>query len=252
MTELLEVGAPLAGDPWTWLALVGLGALLALDETSLGQTWLSMPVPTGLLAGLIVGRPDVGLAVGVLFQLATVGNLPVGMNFTLDPVGAVIGMTGATVLGGWAPASLLAPHAAAHWGWLLLGTCLASLAGHAALEAERGLHLRWMLVAYRTLRDGKLGRIDRLQTRCLMGTAARGALLTLLWLVLAEVAWLPAYALLPDSGRRALALVIVIVPGLAVGSLIDRYGRRGAGPVVAAWAVGGFLVTRFVLARILF
>lgn len=246
IAPLAAVPAIVSGDATTWLAVAALGAVLALDDTSLGQTWLSLPVPAGFLAGLLVGRPDVGLVVGMLFQLATIGNLPVGMNFTLDPVSAVVGVTAGTVLGGWSPPMALDLGAASHWGWLLVATCLASLAGHAALEAERGLHLRWMLAGYRTLRDGNLGRLGRLQIGCLLVTAGRGALLTALFALLLQIGWLPAFELLPVSVERALALLALIVPGLAVGTLVERFGRRGAGPVVAAWSVACFIVAKYL------
>lgn len=236
----------LVADPQAW-ALVGmLAAVLALDDTAFAQTWLSLPAPAGLLAGLVLGEPLVGLAVGVLCQCVMLGNLPVGVSVALDPVTAVVGVTAGAVFADWAPAGLLAAGGAARWGWLLVACCLASLAGHVAVAGERRLHLLWMQEGARTLRDGKVVRVERLHARCLLVTAARGALLAILWAAVTALAWLPLFDLLPSAVLTALALLPLAAPGLAIGTIIERFGYRAAAPAVALWGAAAFLAARYL------
>ncbi len=236
----------LVADPQAWALVASLAAVLALDDTAFAQTWLSLPAPAGLLAGLVLGDPLVGLAVGVLCQCVMLGNLPVGVSVALDPVTAVVGVTAGAIFADWAPAGLLASGGAARWGWLLAACCLASLAGHVAVAGERRLHLIWMQEGARTLREGKVARVERLHARCLLVTAARGALLATLWAAVTVVAWLPLFDALPAAVVTALALLPVAAPGLAVGTIIERFGYRAAAPAVALWGAAAFLATRYL------
>jgi mannose PTS system EIIC component len=59
-------------------ALVGLGAIVALDATAFGQLMLSRPLVAGALAGAIVGMPLEGALIGALMEVLSLGILPVG------------------------------------------------------------------------------------------------------------------------------------------------------------------------------
>jgi mannose/fructose/N-acetylgalactosamine-specific phosphotransferase system component IIC len=236
----------LIADPFAWLVVAALAAVLALDDTAFAQTWLSLPAPAGLLTGLVLGEPLIGLAVGVLCQCVMLGHLPVGVSVPLDPVTAVVGVTAGAVFADWAPAGLFAADGAALWGWLLVACCLASLAGHAAITGERWLHKVWMQEGARTLRDGKVARVERLHARCLVVTGVRGALLATMWAAVTVVAWLPLFGALPAAVVAALALLPVAAPGLAVGTIVERFGYRAATPAVALWGVAAFLGTRYL------
>ena len=76
-----------------WPLLVLLGMVLAMDENSLAQTWLSQPLPAGILAGCLAGDPATGALLGVLMQLVVIGNFPVGASFCLDTGSAVLGVS---------------------------------------------------------------------------------------------------------------------------------------------------------------
>jgi mannose/fructose/N-acetylgalactosamine-specific phosphotransferase system component IIC len=62
----------------SWTPLVVLGAIVALDATSLGQLMLSRPLIAGTLAGALTGMPFEGALVGGLLEALSLGILPVG------------------------------------------------------------------------------------------------------------------------------------------------------------------------------
>ncbi|MBU0742789.1 hypothetical protein KKA85_03065 [bacterium] len=234
-----------AGDPgFPWLALgltVLLGALLALDETAVAQTWLSQPLPAGILAGLLWGEPGLGLAVGLPMQLLAVGNLPVGQTFAGDKLTPVLGLVGAAAAMGW---DVAAPFAgtgagAGRLGWLLVAATLGSMIGDGVLRWERRLHNRLMLGGLRSLRDGRYEHMERAHVRCLLTTALRGGLSTLSWCLLAIVVWLPMFDLVPARLSLALCMLPWLTPALAIGSLGELYGSRHG----LRWIAGGFLLT---------
>ena len=137
--------------------------------------------------------------------------------------------------------------AAAMLGGLLVLTVLASLAGGWLVHSEWRARLGWMLDGYRSVRDGDVARLERLHWRCLVVTAGRGALLTLVWTLLSAWLWSADPSRLPRFFLEILGLVPLLVPALAVGSLIDRFDWRRAWPVVSAGAAVGFLVAWLVV-----
>ncbi len=234
-------------EPWAlagWLAL--LAGCLALDETSLAQTWLSQPLPAALLAGLACGHPAAGLAVGLPLQLVLTMNLPVGQTVTGDASGAAVAAVGAVAWRGLAPAPLGAGAGAgdgALAGWLLLGAALVCLAGHPLVQAERRLHLVWMLRGRRTLRDGWLGRVEAIHGLCLAAAFVRGALFAVAGLLALGGLWLPAFAELPAALRPGLALLPWLAAALGLGAVLERYGvgrhvRWVAAGLAAGWLLG--------------
>lgn len=230
---------------WALVSAAGLCGLLALDDTAWAQTWLSQPLPTALLIGLVCGSPQTGLAIGLPLQLVMVGNLPVGQTFLGDGTVAVAAAVAAAVLGGHHldPALIYGQHGLPLLGWLIVGAALLSLGGHFLVVAERRAHVPLMLQGHRTLRDGDLGRIQRLHHRALLMTFLRGSLGFLLGVLLLLRVWIPLLGLMPSTLLRACSIVVVLLPGLGVGTMVDRYGLRRSLPWVAAGlALGAALV----------
>ena len=224
------------------LALLALLAgLLTLDDTSLAQTWFSQPLPAALLAGFFCGDPLSGLAIGLPLQLILAVNLPVGQSFTGEPAPAIVAAVGASVLSG---RSLVVPLAAdgpqpfGFVGWMLLAAGLLSALGHFLVQAERRGHTLWMLEGHRTLRDGNLNRMASLQARCLAATFLRGSLLAVLMLLFLLWFWIPLYKYLPLRLQQSLVILPWLLPGLGLGTLVDRYGRSRAW----LWALAGLML----------
>jgi mannose/fructose/N-acetylgalactosamine-specific phosphotransferase system component IIC len=237
-----------AGGAEVWVTVFGLGllgALLSLDDTAVLQSWVSQPLPAGLLAGVIGGDPVSGLSLGLLVQLLVLSNIPVGQSFPGEHVAAVVAAVGAVTLTGHSlPAEpLVVSSQVGMGGWLLLAVALCSLVGRWVVSSERRAHLVWMLQGHRSLRDGSLARFERLHLRCLISIAGRGFLLVIAWLVLIVVLWLPLYAQLPPLAIDALNHLTLLVPALAVGLLLDRYGLRICWP----YLLGGMTFTFLAL-----
>jgi mannose/fructose/N-acetylgalactosamine-specific phosphotransferase system component IIC len=234
---------PASGDisPMMIASLAFLAGILSLDETSLAQTWFCQPLPAGILAGAVCGDPATGMAVGLPYQLISIGNLPVGTSFTGEKVSAVIaGVGGAVMIGRRLPllGGPLPSAQGAALGWVLLAVILFSLSGQFIVQMERRMHFLWMLDGRRSLRDGDTRRFERLQLRCLIATGLRGALLALIWLVVMVAWWVPLYDRLPAPFVRAVELLPWLAPPLAVGVLIDRYGLRACW----RWLTAGLLL----------
>jgi len=240
--------------PWVPLALVSdasgsslfilglLAGILALDDTALAQTWFGQPLPAAVLTGFLCGDPLTGLAVGLPLQLVLAGNLPIGQTFTGDPTSAVIGAVAGTLLAGRPLPPVLAEDPTGAWqllGWVILGAGLLSLLGHLFIQAERRANGLWMLEGVRSLRDGRLGRIERLHIRCLMTVFLRGFSSGIMFVLIMLRVWIPLFAHLPQALQATLGMLPLLLPGLGVGTLIDRYGLKTSWP----WATLGMICT---------
>jgi mannose PTS system EIIC component len=84
-------------------ALLGLGAVVALDATSLGQLMLSRPLVAGFLAGVFVGMPFEGALLGALLEALSLGILPVGAAKYPETGTASVVAVGTLGLSGVAP-----------------------------------------------------------------------------------------------------------------------------------------------------
>ncbi|MEZ4387702.1 MAG: PTS sugar transporter subunit IIC [Candidatus Krumholzibacteriia bacterium] len=228
----------------TWIGVALVGAVLALDETALAQTWLAQPLPAALCTGLVAGDPAAALVPGFFMQLLVLGNLPVGAASTLDATSATIGVVGGVLVAGAGPALGASPlavwQAGAGWqiGLMLVIMAVASHLGGHLVRLERRSHLAWKLAVYRQLRDGDFQVVDMLQRRALGVCALRGAAVTLLVAVLVGMLWPVGSAAIPEAARRVLALAPLLTVPLAVGGLSDRVGHRRAAP----WLVGSLVL----------
>jgi mannose/fructose/N-acetylgalactosamine-specific phosphotransferase system component IIC len=250
----MSLWAPLAlmsGPDLPTLVVLGLfTGILALDDTAFAQTWFGQPLPAAVLAGYICGDPLTGLAVGLPLQLVLAGNLPVGQTFTGDPTSATVAAVTGTLLGGQKLYPVLAEDPAGTWqhlGWVILGAGLLSLLGHLVIQTERRGNGLLMLQGHRTLRDGRLGRIERLHLRCLVSTFGRGFSLGILFIIFIVWVWNPLFPKLPPFVQEALGTLPLLLPGLGVGTMVDRYGLRTSWPWVTAGLVCTFLVVKYAI-----
>ena len=234
-----------------WHILAGLcllGAVLALDETAFAQTWLSQPLPAGVLAGLVAGDPAGGAAIGLPLQLVTLGNLPVGQFFTGERVTPLLGAVAAATLHGcrgWDPSILVPPVSDPRPGALLLAIVIGSILGNRLVARERRLHAGLVAGGLLRLKAGDVGSLERAHRICLLLTGVRGFLGTAFWTLVFAFVWLPLIPLVPGTLLRALGLLPILMPAVAMGTLIEL---RGPGSALAWMSLGFILV--FVLGLI--
>jgi mannose/fructose/N-acetylgalactosamine-specific phosphotransferase system component IIC len=94
----------------TWIALILLGGVVALDTTAFGQLMLSRPFVAATLAGVIIGMPLEGATVGAALEALSLSILPVGAARYPDTgtaAVAAVGVLGLSDAAPMAPALLL-------------------------------------------------------------------------------------------------------------------------------------------------
>jgi mannose/fructose/N-acetylgalactosamine-specific phosphotransferase system component IIC len=226
-----------------------LAGLFSLDETALVQSWFSQPLSLSVLTGAFCGDPLTGLAIGLPVQLVLAGNLPVGQSFIGDPVTSLVAVVGSVILSGRSLPPVLRMDVLSEIpfvGWMILAVAIFSSAGHLMIQWERRLNSTWMLQGHRTLRDGQLSRIENIHARCLLTTFVRGAVTTVILLMVLR-GWIQLFDRLPYVLTMALGMLPLLLPGLGIGNLIDRYGLRQSWAWMGAGAVVAFAVTRYVI-----
>jgi len=221
------------------LVVLGLlGAFISVDDTSLGQTWFGQPLVAALLTGYFCGDPLTGLAIGLPLQLVLAGNLPVGQTFIGDPGVALVATVAAACLSGeqFLPALRGSTFSGLGLlGWTILAAGLLSALGHFVIQAERRAHGALMVQGHKSLRDGSLVRMEVLHARCLATTFFRGFVVVLLFLVLVLKVWLPLFRFLPPRIQEAMGMLPLLLPGLGIGTLVERFGLRQSW----RWLLGG-------------
>jgi mannose/fructose/N-acetylgalactosamine-specific phosphotransferase system component IIC len=84
-----------------------LGGLLALDGTSVGQFMVSRPLVAGVLTGLLLGDPALGLLVGGIMEVYLISMFPVGgAQFPEGGPSALVGVAAAAGVAGPAGVAL--------------------------------------------------------------------------------------------------------------------------------------------------
>lgn len=207
------------------VALVVLGGIVGLDAVSFPQFMLSRPLVAAPLAGAILGDPLSGMWVGVLLELLTLQQLPVGAVrvWDLGPAAVAGAAAAAAVPGGAVQTNLL-------------GLGLACLVGWAGGWTVHGLrHLNGALVGSLGGSPVTAGRVARRHLLAMGLDFVRAAALTGAGIWLGRLA-MGALA----AGPVALlgfgyVLVAAAVLGLAGGIRVLVMGR----PTWIAFAVGG-------------
>jgi len=87
----------------TLTLLAILGAVVAVDATSLGQLMLSRPLVAGTLAGALVGMPLEGALIGALMEILSLAVLPVGASRYPETGTAAVAAVGTMGIAGAAP-----------------------------------------------------------------------------------------------------------------------------------------------------
>jgi PTS system mannose-specific IIC component len=203
-------------------ALALLGGLIGLEGTALGQFMLSRPLVAGSLAGLVLGDPAQGFALGALLEVYLLVSFPFGgARFPEGGIATLVAVASATstVPGGLA----VAVAAALVWG---------QVAG-LSITAQRGLN--GILVPSPHPSTALGGRVVRGHLAALGLEFLRGAVLTTLGVVVGRLAVTilgPHWPVDPAATRGFLLLGGLVSVGVllrSLGGLKRRLALVGAG-----------------------
>ncbi len=207
------------------LALVALGGLVGLDTVSCAQAMVSRPIVAAPLAGLLLGDVGTGMLVGMLLEIISLNQLPIGAARHWDTGPAAVAAAAAAVWGeGILPASLvLAVGYGVLVGWV----------GSWSMHAVR--RLNGLLVGDEGGRPLSPGRLSLRHLAALGSDFLRAAALTAVAATL--IMWLetgigPAPGLLTTVS----ALLLLLCLGLAIGADVRSVAT---GRPVALGFIGG-------------
>lgn len=214
-------------EPGAWVLLAGMGALVALDATALGQAMVSRPLVAATLGGLAFGRPAEGLVLGAALELFELCILPVGAARTPEGGTGALAAGAAYALAG--PASFApVPLALA----LTFGLVAERLGGETVALLRR---VNGRLVGLAAL--GAQGTARSLTRRHLAAIALdgiRGAAVSVAAAAAGVVLLDSLPDVQPDMGRAAASIMALALPGMAgAGAAVLAGGAR-----VVAFLVG--------------
>lgn len=218
----------------SWLILVALGGVLAVDSVSWPQVMISRPLVSATLGGWVMGDPAAGFLVGALLELLSLRHPPFGAASYPDtgPAGLVAGCAYAAV--GTDSLGSLVAAILAGWavGWIgAVSVQLRRRGNERLLSPEAELAARPELLEKR---HKTAVRLD----------AVRGALLTAGFLVpaLLAAAWVveqPESVLATVWG--AAMLVTALAAAAGAGGRTSSFGVGGWPLLFAGAALGGLI-----------
>ena len=211
-------------SPEIVLPLLLWGTLVGLDLVSVPQAMISRPLVAGTVAGVLAGNVEVGLRIGVLFELFALDVLPVGAVKYPDYGPATVS---AVALGAGTPWELGLGISAT------LGLMFALLGGW-SLQVVRRSNARAIQRRAAALAAGESSAIRWLQYGAILRDAARGFILTLAGLVVASTV---AESVRLDR-QTAVALTLVAV-GSALAAGINGAVRGSGRGTRLKWLVAG-------------
>lgn len=184
-------------DPMPWALLLVWGAVVGVDLVSVLQGLLSRPLVAATGAGLIVGDPAMGLAIGTVLELFALDVVPIGASrypeFGPAGIAAVAAVAGTPVAGGLGVGVVLA---------LALGV----FSGR-TMHVLRRLNGAVTRRAAPALARGEPGAVARVQLFGVTADLLRAVLVTGLGLALAWL--LRSGVTLPGDLARNLGLIAV-------------------------------------------
>lgn len=213
-----------------------LGGALGLDTTAALQLMVSEPLVAGTLAGLALGDPALGLALGAALQLVWCGALPVGAAPFPDSAPAAVGGVG----GAFVLTRAGVPAGPALAAGLVVALC-AGLAGQSLTAWLRRRNDGLAAIAEARAASGDAGGV---RTAVVLGLAARfataGALALVAMAVLVGLSG--PLAALPARGAFS--------PFLWVAPLAACVAVTAARCRLERWLLGAGLAAGFVISAL--
>src|SRR5579872_278765 len=218
------------------LPLTMLGALLGADVVSFPQAMLSRPIVAATLGGAIAGSVAAGLLTGAVLEMLAMETLPVGASRYPE-------WGSASLVGG----ALAGSQAVMRPGAIIVGVFVGiatAWAGGWSMYGLRRLNGVWAERAVPAMETGSRRAVMGLQLRGLTADLVRGALLTLIALLV----WSPVSDFVLGRwtvGRAASHSVLAAVAAGVAGGAIWRQSHGAAGSkwyLLAGLALGIILL----------
>ena len=215
-------------------ALALLAGVLALDATAAFQLMLSQPLVSGALAGLVIGDPGAGLAIGAALQLVWLGVLPVGAApFPDTAVATVVGVGVAAIL----------TEAGSGVGWAIgiaiLVALLTGALGQWLIARVRRLNMRLADMAIERAKQGSGRGIGLAVAFALGARFAAGAILAVVVLSLASA----VVSRVAPVGGPTYCPVLVWAAPLGAAWIVARARGRAVWAYLSLGVLAGIVVT---------
>lgn len=218
----------------SWLILVALGGVLAVDAVSWPQVMISRPLVSATIGGWVLGDPSAGFLVGALLELMSLRHPPFGAARYPDtgPAGLIAGSAYAAV--GTSSLGSLVAAILAGWavGWI----------GAVSVQLRRRGNERLFSPEPELAARPEL--LEKRHKTAIRLDIVRGALLTAGFLVPAILgaAWVVDQ---PDSALAtvwgAAMLVTALAAAAGAGGRTSSFGVSGWPLLFAGAAVGGLI-----------
>jgi len=212
--------------------------VLCIDRNAFGQFQLSRPMVSGMILGIILGCPTVGLVVGLIYELLFLISLPVGSFVPYHPLFPSL----ASVL-------LIGVYGGPNQPFELLG--FAVLLGMPTVFLDRAVNIQWRRSNERTFQKAmvylRLGRTDLAQVQHVLAGLRAGVYHGGSFFI-TGIILVPLFHFLVKSTsfrfeRLSVVAILPFLVGLA-GLVSDRTEKRGwlgfsfglaAGTCVGIW-----------------
>jgi PTS system mannose-specific IIC component len=188
-----------------------LGGVIGLDVVGFPQAMLSRPLVACTLSASLLGRPEMGLLLGVIMECFALETLPVGAS--RYPEWGSSGVVGGALI------TRASPEPGAVLAVAIIANLSLAWAGGWSMVQLRLLNARWARARHDAIARGSRGVVNGLQLFGLTADLIRGAVLTCVGLAvfvpiaeLARASWTPIG--IPPR------LVAVVIAGTVAGGAI--------------------------------
>lgn len=213
-----------------------LGGVLGLDMVSFPQIMIARPIVSATAAGALAGRPEAGVLIGAILELIALETLPFGAVRYVEwgSAGAVGGAVFAAQPAG-APGALPVG---------VLAALIAAVCSSWSMVLLRKANGRYGEIMRARIDAGSSAAVTAVQLRGLVMDLLRGALVTLILLLIFLPVGHALVALWKGDAGHARAWVATIATTVAAGAVWKLFHAsvRGGWLFLAGLAVGGALV----------
>ncbi|MBN1293379.1 MAG: PTS sugar transporter subunit IIC [Candidatus Latescibacteria bacterium] len=219
--------------------LLFVAGIVAMDTSSGPQCLISEPVVSCTILGILFGNPEMGLKMGVLFQLLWLGYMPLGaVRLTDGNMGAFIAvasMLSASVLFGFGSDQLLAAEVPS-----MLYAVLVAHIGMLMTTGLRKLNRIRNDTVRAQLAGGETVSITSTQLKGIASSFIRGLLMAV-FLIPAGILLIGFIRYIPPAALTALVFTSLLIWGTVAASAMIFFWLKGRKRNLILGSIGGFV-----------